>query len=75
LPVFFRPQEEFRATGLFDKLRANVLEAVALHFEDAATRPRLVQMHYMKDELLAVEAAPDSRIASPSHEVGSSKYE
>jgi hypothetical protein len=33
----------------WDELRANVLEAVALHFEDAATRPRLGQMRYVKD--------------------------
>jgi hypothetical protein len=41
----------------WDELRANVLEAVSLHFEDAASRPRLVQMHYVKDELIALEAA------------------
>ena len=29
-------------------LRRNVLEAVSLHFEDAETRPRLVQMHYVQ---------------------------
>ena len=39
------------------ELRANVLEAVSLHFEDATVRPRLVQMHYVKDELIPVEAA------------------
>jgi hypothetical protein len=41
----------------WDELRANVLEAVSLHFEDVGTRPRLVQMHYVKDELIPVEAA------------------
>jgi hypothetical protein len=41
----------------WEELRANVLEAVSLHFEGAATRPRLVQMHYVKDELIPVEAA------------------
>jgi len=40
-----------------DELRANVLEAVFLHFEDAAMRPRLIQMHYVKDELVPVEGA------------------
>jgi hypothetical protein len=29
----------------WDELRANVLEAVSLHFEGATVRPRLVQMH------------------------------
>lgn len=41
----------------WDDLRANVLEAVSLHFEEAAKRPRLVQMHYVKDELIPLEAA------------------
>jgi hypothetical protein len=41
----------------WDELRANVLEAVSLHFEDATTRPRFVQMHYVKNELIPVEAA------------------
>jgi hypothetical protein len=41
----------------WDDLRANVLEAVSVHYEDAATRPRLVQMHYVRDELVPVEAA------------------
>jgi hypothetical protein len=36
----------------WNDLRANVLEAVALHFEDATARPRLVQMHYVEDELI-----------------------
>jgi hypothetical protein len=46
----------FTAGENWDDLRANVLEAVSLHFEDATTRPRLVQMHYVKDELIPVEA-------------------
>jgi predicted RNase H-like HicB family nuclease len=41
----------------WDELRGNVLEAVSLHFDDAAERPRLVQMHYVKDELIPLEAA------------------
>ena len=41
----------------WDELRANVLEAVSLHFEEATTRPKLVQMHYVKDELIPFEAA------------------
>ena len=40
-----------------DELRSNVLEAVSIHFEDATTRPRLVQLHYVKDELIPLEAA------------------
>ncbi len=41
----------------WDELRRNVLEAVSLHFEESASRPRLVQLHYVKDELIPVEAA------------------
>jgi predicted RNase H-like HicB family nuclease len=41
----------------WEELRSNVLEAVGLHFEDAPLRPRLVQMHYVRDELISVEAA------------------
>ena len=39
------------------KLRANLIEAVSLHFENATMRPQLVRMHYVKDELIPVEAA------------------
>jgi hypothetical protein len=41
----------------WDELRANMLEAVSLYFEDSAVRPRLVQMHYVRDELIPMEAA------------------
>jgi predicted RNase H-like HicB family nuclease len=41
----------------WDELRRNVLEAVALHFEDDSARPRLVQLHYTRDELIPLAAA------------------
>lgn len=41
----------------WEELRANVLEATSLHFEDSQPRPQLVQLHYVKDELIAIEAA------------------
>jgi hypothetical protein len=41
----------------WEDLRTNALEAAALHFEDSATQPRLIQLHYVKDELIPVEAA------------------
>jgi hypothetical protein len=47
----------FTEAETWEDLRANVLEAVSLHFEDSAARPQLVQLHYVKDELLPVEAA------------------
>jgi predicted RNase H-like HicB family nuclease len=39
------------------ELRANVLEATSLHFEGEAERPRLIQLHYIRDELIPLEAA------------------
>ena len=47
----------FTEAETWDELRANVLEAVLLHFEDGAANPRIVQLHYVKDELIPVEAA------------------
>ncbi|MCU1236796.1 MAG: hypothetical protein JWP63_4763 [Candidatus Solibacter sp.] len=47
----------FTEGDTWDELRANVLEAVSLHFEDAPVQPRLAQLHYVKDELIPVEAA------------------
>ena len=47
----------FTDADTWDELRANVQEAVALHFEDEPVRPRLIQLHYVKDELIPVEAA------------------
>ena len=47
----------FTEAETWEELRANVIEATSLHFEDGPVRPRLVQLHYVKDELLAVEAA------------------
>jgi len=41
----------------WDELRSNVLEAVSAHFEDSPVHPKLVQLHYVKDELIPVEAA------------------
>jgi len=46
----------FTEADTWEELRANVLEAVALHFEGGQARPRLVQMHYVRDELIPVEA-------------------
>lgn len=43
----------------------NVLEAVSLHFEDAETRPRLAQLHYVKDAdrlIRVVEELADQKV-------------
>jgi predicted RNase H-like HicB family nuclease len=47
----------FTEAETWEELRTNVLEAVSLHFEDEVVRPRMVQLHYVKDELIPVEAA------------------
>ena len=47
----------FTQAETWEELRGNVLEAVLLHFEDTAVRPRMIQLHYIKDELIPVEAA------------------
>ncbi len=49
-------QAIFTEAETWQELRSNVLEATALHFEDARVRPRLVQLHYVRDELIPVEA-------------------
>jgi hypothetical protein len=47
------------------ELRANVLEATSLHFEDGPVHPRLVRLRSVKDELIQVEAARNCRAAYP----------
>jgi predicted RNase H-like HicB family nuclease len=47
----------FTEAETWAELRANVVEAVSLHFEDCPVRPRLVQLHYVKDELIPLEHA------------------
>jgi predicted RNase H-like HicB family nuclease len=47
----------FTQGDTWEELRANVLEAAGLHFEDSSVQPRLVQLHYVKDELIPLEAA------------------
>ena len=47
----------FTQAETWEELRQNVLEAVGLHFEDSPEQPRLVQLHYVKDELIPLEAA------------------
>ena len=41
----------------WEELRRNVLEAVDVHFGDELARPRLVRLHYIKDELIPLAAA------------------
>jgi hypothetical protein len=47
----------FTEADTWDELRSNVREAASLHFENSASRPKLIQLHYVKDELIPLEAA------------------
>lgn len=49
-PIFTQAEE-------WQELRQNVLEASSLHFEDAPEKPRLIQLHYVRDELIPIVAA------------------
>jgi len=46
----------FTQAESWDELRANTLEVTSLHFEESAVPPNCVQLHYTRDESLAVEA-------------------
>jgi predicted RNase H-like HicB family nuclease len=47
----------FTQADTWEELRATIVEAASLHFEDALIHPSLIQLHYVKDELIPVEAA------------------
>ncbi|MFN7921805.1 MAG: 2-phospho-L-lactate guanylyltransferase [Bryobacteraceae bacterium] len=47
----------FTQGDTWEELRSNVLEVASLHFEEAELRPRLVHLHYVRDELVPLEAA------------------
>lgn len=47
----------FTEAATREELRTDVLEALSVHFEGAPVHPRLVQLHYVKDESIPVEAA------------------
>lgn len=47
----------FTQADTWDELRANVLEAVECFFDSLEEQPRLVRLHYVRDELMAVGAA------------------
>ena len=54
----------FTEAETWDELRANVREAVTLHFENEPVRPRLIQLHYVKDELIHLNATGNYRETS-----------
>jgi predicted RNase H-like HicB family nuclease len=47
----------FTQAETWDELRENVLEAVEVFFDTADKLPKLVQLHYVRDEILTVNAA------------------
>jgi len=47
----------FTQAETWDQLRESVVEASGLHFEDAEERPTLIQLHYVRDELIPLRAA------------------
>lgn len=47
----------FTEADSWEELRANIFEAVSLHFEGSPVQPKLAQLHYVKDELIPIEAA------------------
>ena len=46
----------FTEAETWEELRAKVLEAAALHFEDGPVQPKIVQLHYVKYKLFPLEA-------------------
>ena len=36
-----------------EEIRRNVREAVHCHFDDSTTRPKIIRLHFVRDELLA----------------------
>lgn len=47
----------FTEAETWEELRQNVREVSALHFEEETVRPKLIQLHFIKDELIPLEAA------------------
>jgi predicted RNase H-like HicB family nuclease len=43
----------FTQGDTLDKLRENVRDAVRCHFPDEQSRPKIIRLHHVRDELLA----------------------
>ena len=46
-------QSIFTEGETWEELRDMVRDAVACHFEDATSRPKIIRLHYVRDEVLA----------------------
>ena len=47
-------QSIFTEGETMDELRVNVKEAVSCHFEDENDAPKLIRLHFVKDELISL---------------------
>lgn len=47
----------FTEAETWEQLKTRVREAAQLHFEDPSELPNLIQLHYVKDEIIPIEAA------------------
>jgi hypothetical protein len=41
----------------WDELKVNAVEAASLFFESESVQPKLIQLHYVRDELIPLQAA------------------
>jgi predicted RNase H-like HicB family nuclease len=46
-------QSIFTEGETWEELREMVRDAVACHFEDTASRPKIIRLHFVRDEVLA----------------------
>ncbi len=46
-------QSIFTQGETLDELRANVRDAVRCHFPDEESRPKVIRLHHIRDELMA----------------------
>jgi predicted RNase H-like HicB family nuclease len=44
----------FTEADTLEELRENIRDAVNCHFDDAAARPKIVRLHFTRDEVIAL---------------------
>lgn len=44
----------FTEAESIDELKSNVKEAVQCHFDDPETSPKIIRLHFVRDELIAI---------------------
>jgi predicted RNase H-like HicB family nuclease len=44
----------FTEADTLEELRENIRDAVNCHFDDAAERPKIVRLHFTRDEVIAL---------------------